>query len=317
MAKNSLYLPARSTIRQKLRSAFVRRNHKDLLFVRLFQDKRELLQLYNALNGTHYENEQDLIIATIDDVVYMGLKNDCAFIIGSHLNLYEHQSTFCPNMPIRGLIYLSSIYQGYIAKHGLNMYGSKLLRFPAPQYVVFYNGTENRPEREELRLSSAFEAGKSCLELTVTVYNINHGMNREIMARCRTLAEYAALIEKIREFQQQGLSLREAVDSACAYCIEHNILKDFLSKHRNEVTKVLLTEYDAKKQRKMDIRDAREAGRTEGLTEGRAQGYNEGREQIFQLMQRMEEAGEGDQVLRLTRDPVFLREMLEKYADWK
>lgn len=272
MAKNAKHLPVPGVIRQGLRRLFVRRNHKDLLFIRLFRDKRDLLQLYNALNGTNYEKEQDLTITTIDDVVYMGMKNDCSFIIGSYLNLYEHQSSFCPNMPIRGLFYLSSIYQGYIAEHKMNMYGTKLLQLPVPRYVVFYNGTEERPEREELRLSSAFSAEGSCLELTAAVYNINYGHNQEIMAQCSTLAGYAALVSKIREYQQEGHSLPEAVDLACTYCMEQGILEEFLAKHRNEVAEVLLAEYDAKKQRKMDMRDAREEGRKEGRNEGRNEG---------------------------------------------
>lgn len=309
MAKNSLQLPVHGTLKQKLRHLFVRRNHKDLLFIRLFQDKRELLQLYNALNGTHYDNEQDLTIATIDDVIYMGLKNDCAFIIGNYLNLYEHQSTFCPNMPVRGLLYLAQIYQGYIAQHGLNIYGSKLLSLPAPQYVVFYNGTEELPEREELRLSSAFCTTGSCLEFTATIYNINYGYNQEIMNQCSTLSGYSILINQIRKLQLQGKSLPDAIDAACTYCIEHDILKDFLSKHRNEVTKVLLTEYDAKKQRKMDMKDAREDGLEEGLARGRMEGHA----QILRLMTLMKEAGESEQIPRLAEDPEFLKQMLEKY----
>jgi len=318
MAKKSRHLPAHGTFRRSFRKLFVQRNHKDLLFVRLFKDKRELLQLYNALNGTQYENEQDLIIATIDDVIYMGLKNDCAFIIGNYLNLYEHQSTFCPNMPIRGLFYLSQIYQGYIARHGLNIYGSKQLSLPAPQYVVFYNGTEKRPEREELRLSSAFGTAGSCLELTVAVYNINYGYNQKIMEQCSTLAGYSFLVNKIRELQYQGMPLPAAIDAACLYCIDHDILKDFLSKHRNEVTKVLLTEYDAKKQRKMDMRDAREMGIEEGLVrgrvEGRMEGRGEGQAQILQLMARMKDAGEESRIPLLAEDPEFLRQMMEKYG---
>jgi len=305
MAKELLRVPQRGTIGQRLKRLFVRKDHKDRLFIRLFRDKRELLQLYNALNGTHYQNEQDLTITTLDDVVYMGMKNDCSFIVGSYLNLYEQQSTFCPNMPIRGLMYFSSIYQGYIAEHGMNIYGTKLLTLPVPRYVVFYNGTDPRPEREELRLSSAFEAAGACLEVTATVLNINHGHNQEIMEQCKTLAGYSALISKIREFQHEGKSLPEAVDAACVYCIEHDILKEFLSKHRSEVTKVLLTEYDAKKQRKMDMRDAREEGRSEGRLEGHAE--------IQKLMKLMRDAGEGDQILRLADDPEFLEEMLAKY----
>jgi hypothetical protein len=56
------------------------------------------------------------------------------------------------------------------------------------------------------------------------------------------------------------MTLEEATDTACQYCIEHDILRNFLLKNRNEVTKVLLTEYNAKHQRKLDRRDAREEG---------------------------------------------------------
>ena len=246
-----------------------RRNYKDRLFIRLFHDKKALLELYNALNGTHYTNPDDLEITTIDDVVYLGMKNDCSFIIGEYVNLYEQQSTFCKNMPIRGLIYLAGIYQGYIAQHEFNLYGTQMISLPTPRYIVFYNGTEDRPEREELHLSEAFAGKRPCLECTVEVININKGKNQELMRQCRTLEGYSVFIGKVREFQEAGAPLEDAVDNACIYCIDNDFLKDFLLKHRNEVRKVLLTEYDAKKQRKMDIRDARTQGREEGLEEGR------------------------------------------------
>jgi flagellar biosynthesis/type III secretory pathway protein FliH len=86
---------------------------------------------------------------------------------------------------------------------------------------------------------------------------------------------------KIRENQRRGMTLEEATDTACQYCIEHDILRNFLLKNRNEVTKVLLTEYNAKHQRKLDRRDAREEGlaegRASGIAEGRASGLAEGR----------------------------------------
>jgi superfamily II helicase len=72
---------------------------------------------------------------------------------------------------------------------------------------------------------------------------------------------------KIREFQALGMTLEEAADTACQYCIEHDILKKFLLKNRNEVTNVLLTEYNAKHQRKLDRRDARAEGRLEERSE--------------------------------------------------
>ena len=249
-----------------------RRNHKDRLFIKLFHDKKKLLELYNALNGTNYTNPDDLEITTIDDVVYLGMKNDCSFIIGEYVNLYEQQSTFCRNMPLRGLIYLAGIYQSYVAQHEFNLYGSRLIPLPTPRYVVFYNGTEERPEREVMRLSEAFAGTEPCLEFTAEVININKGKNPGLMKQCRTLEGYSVFIGKVRELQEEGFVLDEAVDEACKYCIENDYLKDFLLKHRNEVRKVLLTEYDAKKQRKLDMRDARAEGREEGRREGEEAG---------------------------------------------
>jgi hypothetical protein len=251
----------------------VRRNYKDRLFIRLFHDRKALLELYNALNHTEYDSPEDLIITTIGDAIYLGMKNDCSFIIGNYLSLYEHQSTFCPNMPIRGLIYIVDVYQAYIAVMNLNLYGTKQIKLPTPKYVVFYNGEEEHADIEYLKLSDAFDGKDACLEFTATMYNINHGHNPELMSQCDTLQGYSILVMKIRENQRRGMTLEEATDTACQYCIEHDILRNFLLKNRNEVTKVLLTEYNAKHQRKLDRRDARE----EGLAEGRASGIAEGR----------------------------------------
>jgi hypothetical protein len=254
----------------------IRRNYKDRLFIRLFHDRTVLLELYNALNGSAYDDADELIITTIDDAIYLGMKNDCSFIIGNYLNLYEHQSTFCPNMPIRGLFYIADVYQAYIAVMNLNLYGTAQIKLPTPKYVVFYNGEDKHDDVEYLRLSNAFDGDGSCLEFTATMYNINQGHNQELMEKCDTLQGYSFLVMKIREFQAYGMTLEEATDAACQYCIEHDILKDFLLKNRNEVRNVLLTEYNAKHQRKLDRRDARAEGRAEGLTEGLSEGMSEG-----------------------------------------
>jgi hypothetical protein len=159
----------------------IRRNYKDRLFIQLFHDRKVLLELYNALNDTDYTDPEELIITTIGEAIYLGMKNDCSFIIGNYLNLYEHQSTFCPNMPIRGLFYIADIYQAYIAVMDLNMYGTSRIKLPTPKYVVFYNGEEEHEDVEYLHLSDAFEEEGSCLEFTATMYNINMGHNASIV----------------------------------------------------------------------------------------------------------------------------------------
>ena len=112
------------------------RNYKDTLFRKLFGENREnALSLYNAVNGTHYTNAEDLEFTTLDDVVYMKMKNDVSFIFGNYLNLYEHQSTLNPNMPLRGLLYFADMYRQIIPASE-RIYGSKLQEIPAPKCIL-------------------------------------------------------------------------------------------------------------------------------------------------------------------------------------
>ena len=128
--------------RSHTKHVFVQKKYRDALFRRIFNEKSVLLELYNALNQTDYDDADELIFYTIDDVIYLGYKNDVSFIVRGTLNLYEHQSTLNPNMPIRGLIYFGKQYESYIKQNNMNIYGKKLLSLPFPQFVIFYNGVE-------------------------------------------------------------------------------------------------------------------------------------------------------------------------------
>ena len=278
------------------------RTYKDGLFRLVFKEKKDLLDLYNAIADRHYENPDDLIITTLDDAIYIGMKNDISFLVYDVLNLVEHQSSFNPNMPIRGLGYFSDVYQQYIEKNHLNIYGSKLIELPVPQYIVFYNGTAEEPDRVELKLSDAFAevAGISpCLECTAIMLNINYGHNQEMMKRCKRLHDYSLFIKRVRENENAGLILEEAVDKAVTDCINDGILADILSKNRAEVLNLLIYEYDEKKQRKIE----REEGKTEGKAEGKA-------EYILDLL---EDLGEVPPELR-TR--IFKERNLEVLKKW-
>ena len=79
-------------------------------------------------------------MVTLENAVYMNMKNDVAFLLDNRLSLYEHQSTWNPNMPLRDLFYVSRTYQGLVKDEILC--SSKRLRLPAPHFLVFYNGTE-------------------------------------------------------------------------------------------------------------------------------------------------------------------------------
>ena len=105
------------------------RKYKDRLFRLVFSDKKDLLDLYNAVNGTDYQNPEELEVNTLENVLYLSMKNDLSFLIDTELNLYEHQSTCNPNMPMRGFLYFGDLYS------------STAIRFPIAKHILFYNGT--------------------------------------------------------------------------------------------------------------------------------------------------------------------------------
>ena len=213
--------------------------YKDRLFRLIFREKKELLELYNAVNESHYTNPDDLEITTIEDAVYMGMQNDLSFIIGDEMNLYEHQSTFSPNLPLRGLFYFSAVYKAYIEPVKHKLYFDSKLEIPFPQYIIFYNGIEKKPERQELKLSTLFVGngkGKTpALECTALMLNANYGQNKELMERCKTLKEYAQFIAIIRRNLAENMKHREAVEQAVDECIRNDILADILRKNSLQI----------------------------------------------------------------------------------
>lgn len=132
----------------------VNRAYKDVMFRMIFREKKELLDLYNAVNRTDYTNEEDITVVTLKDAFYVNVKNDLAFLFGAYLNLYEHQSTPNPNLPVRDLIYIAKEYSKLLETGKL--YSSKLQKIPTPKFLAFYNGTDEQPEEAEYRLSEAF-----------------------------------------------------------------------------------------------------------------------------------------------------------------
>ena len=254
----------------------VKRNFKDSLFRLVFHGKEELLSLYNAVNGSSYTNADDLEINTLEDVVYMGMKNDLSFIIGDVMNLYEHQSSFSPNLPLRGLFYFSSLYREYIEPVKYRLYSTSPLHIPFPQYIVFYNGTKKEPERQELKLSDLFIEDKGemnpALECTAVVLNINLGKNRELMEKCKQLREYAEFIAIIRKYLAEGMQFEKSVEIAVDNCIKNGILADVLQKNRAEVVDMILTEYDEEEFRRAWREDLLNEGFRKGLNNGLSKG---------------------------------------------
>lgn len=223
------------------------REHKSSLFCKVFEDKKHLLDLYNSVNETDYQNPDDLEINTLENVVYLSMKNDMSFLIDCDMSLYEHQSTYNPNMPLRGLLYFSKLYNKYVSINNLNLYSSSLQKIPVPRYIVFYNGKKDEPDEQVLRLSDAFEnpSERGCLECEARMLNINYGHNLKLMERCRRLEEYAIFVARVRQYTaQEPKNPREAITRAVDECIEEGILKDILVAQKAEVLETMLSTFN-------------------------------------------------------------------------
>ena len=245
------------------------KKHKDRLFRFIFNQKSELLSLYNAVNDSDYTDENDLTIYTIEDFIYMGMKNDLSFLIDCHLNIYEHQSTYNPNMPLRGFLYMASALKKYIAAKKLDIYASSTVSIPVPQFYVFYNGTRNVPDEQILRLTDSMpedKRDKSCAQFEATMINVNADHSPKLMERCPKLYEYAVFISRIRENMTNSLPLEDAIEKAVMDCIHDNILADILRSHKAEVTNMILDEYDEK----FHIASEKKLSFTQGVEAGRA-----------------------------------------------
>lgn len=244
----------------------VNRIYKDRLYKMIFNDKSELLKLYNAINGTHYDDPAMLTITTLDNAIYMTMENDLSFIIDMRLALYEQQSTVNPNLPLRFLMYITDIYSAYTKD--MNIYGSKKVQIPLPSFVIFYNGVKSQPDRTEFLLSELFHptTDQPALELKAVMLNINKGHNQELMNACHTLRDYSEYVARIRTYSSE-MPLTDAVEKAITECIHENILRDFLLKNRAEAKAMSIYEYDEEK----TLRMFREEGYEDGERNGKIQ----------------------------------------------
>jgi hypothetical protein len=262
------------------------REYKDSVFAKLCEDKKRLIEIYNAISGKNYPPDTEIEIVTLDDVLFLDRRNDVAFVVeGKLVVLIEHQSTPCENMPIRILIYIALVFEKLFnadSKFKQAIYGTKLMKIPKPEFYVLYNGKDEFPERKELKLSDAFWAVDDqewlggFLELIVPIYNIKEGHNEDILRKSETLFGYAAFIASVRRYSEMGYELGKAIELAVKDCIEKDILAEFLQINIFEVINMLTAEF------KME--DAVQVWKEEGREEGWERGRKEGKFEVARNM---------------------------------
>ena len=259
----------------------VERNYKDTVFVTIFKEKKCLIELYNAIFNTNYDENTQLDIVTIKDVLFRTLKNDVAFTLGERfVVLIEHQSTLNGNLPLRDLLYVSTLFKRMIDSKLL--YRERTLMLPRPEFIVLYNGTTDIPEYQELRLSDAYlgelqEGEEDALQLVVKVYNINSKKNAEILKKCETLKQYSRFVDIMRSYQKTDQLTNETMVEIMERCRRDGILTDFFREYGTELIEMLVKELT----REEDLEISRLDGYDAGLKEGEKSGFCKGEKSGF------------------------------------
>ena len=263
------------------------REYKSDVFSMLMENKSYALEVYNALNHSDYKNPEEVEIIRLERGISLSIRNDASFLIDMNMSFYEHQSTYNPNMPLRSMIYYVNALEDWLRRKNLDLFSRKRIQIPTPHFVVFYNGTEKRPEYEEMRLSEAFchKTDEPGIEVRCRVYNINPDNNRPLKERSAVLEGYTYFVEKVRTYRKGNMGLEEAVDRAIEDCIKNHVLEDFFRNRKDEVKKMTHLDYTWEKReqmiRKEEFEEGMERGIAQGMEQGIEQGVEQGRVQIL------------------------------------
>ena len=263
----------------------VNKEHKDRLFKFIFgrhENREWTLSLYNAVNKSAYTDSDAIQITTIEDVLYLSMKNDLSFLLADTMSFYEQQSSFNPNMPMRMLIYAGMVYSKYVESHkaDISLHSYSQQHFPTPRMICFYNGEARQPDSKVLELKSAFKEGSEPdIDVRVTMLNINRGRNAELMSACRPLADYSQFVADVRNYGQKLHDMDSAIRKAVDALPEDSMVREYLLANIAEVKEMCLTEYDEDAERKFLKNEGRKEGIAEGLEKGRKEGLSEGRKE--------------------------------------
>ena len=273
------------------------REYKSDVISMMLQIPEYALDVYNAMNDSVYTDPDMIQIMRLENGISLSVRNDASFFISNYLNLYEHQSTYSPNAPLRFLIYLTNLLKTTIRKR--NLYSRKRVQIATPHFAVFYNGTEKRPEKEVLKLSDAFinRTDTPEIELTVTVYNINPNNNTQLLEKSEVLRSYMIFVNRVRENLEHQRKIEQnaseydeaayeedleaAINEAIDYCIENHIMETFFGENRSEVTKSMVLDYTWERREKLIRAEEYEDGKREGYAAGISQGRAEGEKRGF------------------------------------
>lgn len=288
--------------------------YKDSIFRRLFNNNEEIIKLYNAVSGQNYPLDTDIQIVTLDNAIFKDRKNDLSFIIGGKLIiLIEMQSTLSPNLALRFLVYIARQYEQIFFTR--EIYSTKQIKVPTPEFYVFYDGKQDIPLEQEVNLSDSFIAkcDKISLEMVVKIINVNYEKGARLLEECQTMAQYSQFIYLVRNKCHKYGDIETAIREAIKECIRNNVLKDFLQKNGGDIVSFLFEALTKEEMLELSREDGFEKGFEDGFEDGFAKGLSAGISQgqtaLAALSEKLLESGREEDLKKALRDPDFMEQL--------
>ena len=270
----------------RIETAHLKRNYKASLFTSYFSELPNLVGLHKAITGEDVA-ESSIKLTTLDEAIMSSIKNDLSYDIGNtKMVLAEHQTTESENIPIRMFLYLAEIFKRDPEISSNAIYRKKRISLKMPIFVELYNGFDDVPLISDQHLSDAFSKGDATpsVDLTVKVININYSMKSEILNTSKSLNDYSYYTYRTETNRQNGMSPNEAVRESTNYCINHDIMKDYLTRHKEEVFDMYALQWNEEDAKRVWKEEGYEDGYDNGYGNGYGNGYDKAREDVARSM---------------------------------
>ena len=215
-----------------------KRAAKATVFTHLFSEPEYRLQLAQALHPEMTGlTPEDITLITLINVLLDKPYNDLGlFVRDKLLILVEAQAAWSINVLIRFLMYLAETYKRLIRDKKWDIYGTKALPLPEPEFYVIYTGEWKRRPKE-IRFSTEFFGGKeTAVEIAVKVlYGNEQGdIISEYVTFCHVLDE---------QYRKLGRTV-EAIRETIRICKDRDVLRKYLEEREGEVVDIMLTLFD-------------------------------------------------------------------------
>ena len=237
---------------RQTQAAVAKRTAKNSVFLDLFQDKKNLLALYQTLHPEDTEATEDTLeIVTIDNVLTDNLYNDLGIMAGNDrlLLLLEAQSSWTVNILIRILLYLAQSYHEYFERTSQSLYKSTKVRIPKPELYIIYTGNRGK-KPDTISLSKEFFGGED-IDIEVRAKVIYESDTKDI------INQYIIFCKVFDEQRKLHGMTRQAVTETIRICKDRNILKQYLSRKEVEVVTIMMSLFDDEQIMKSFIRSER------------------------------------------------------------